>query len=100
MHVNILKAKEMLIDLRKRPPPIPPVFIHNQVVEVVQPYKYLGTLPVNNLTFDIDVVEMPTSMGIFTALPGVFDLESFIRMFYSCSIELVLTFAFSAGLCA
>lgn len=36
--------EQRIIDFRKKPPPIPSVFVHGQADKVVQQYKYLGTI--------------------------------------------------------
>ena len=49
--LNISKTKEMMIDFRKRPPPLQPVTIHGTVIETVEEYKYLGTIIDHKLTW-------------------------------------------------
>jgi len=42
--LNISKIKEMVIDFRKRPPPLQPVTIQEKAIETVEEYKYVGTI--------------------------------------------------------
>ena len=53
--INVAKTKEMTIDFGKNPVVTPPVVLNNQVVEVVNQYKYLGILVDNKLTFETQV---------------------------------------------
>ncbi|KAF7644795.1 hypothetical protein LDENG_00215730, partial [Lucifuga dentata] len=42
LHINTSKTKEMVIDFRKKSPPITPVNIQGLDMETVESYKYLG----------------------------------------------------------
>lgn len=52
LDINVSKTKDMIIDFRKNKNVISPVFINDQAVEVVEEYKYLGTIIDNRLSFD------------------------------------------------
>ena len=55
LDLNVLKTKEMLIDFRKNPPPVPYLEIDGKIVERVDEYKYLGTVIKNSLAFNKNV---------------------------------------------
>ena len=55
LDLNVLKIKEMLIDFRKNPPPVPYLEIDGKIVQRVDEYKYLGTVKDNSLTFNKNV---------------------------------------------
>ena len=52
---SIVKTKELVVDFRKNPPPVPELIIDDVAVERVAEYRYLGTVLDNNLTFDRNV---------------------------------------------
>ena len=43
LDLNIVKTKEMVVDFRKNPPPVPELIIDDVAVERVAEYRYLGT---------------------------------------------------------
>lgn len=84
--------------LGRRPPPILPSVINGQAVEVVQQYKYLGTIIDDKLTFepntDAVCAKAHQRMYFYRKLRSFNVDPTFMRMFYSCFIESVLTFSF------
>ena len=88
----------MTIDFGKNPVVTPPVVLNNQVVEVVNQYKYLGILVDNKLTFEpqVDAVckKVHQRMYFYRKLRNFYVDNTFMQMFYSCFIESVLTFTF------
>lgn len=50
--MNIAKSKEIDIDFRRKPLRTVPVVIHGEEVNVVDQYKYLGTIFDNTLKFE------------------------------------------------
>ena len=52
------KTKELLIDLRKKPPAVSPITIDGEIVERVEKYKYLGIIIDNILKFDSNVLSI------------------------------------------
>ena len=53
--LNTSKTKDMVIDFRrKQPGSPPPTYIKGSSIEVVDHYKYLGTVIDNKLKFDIN----------------------------------------------
>ena len=98
LDINVSKTKEMHIDFRKKPSVTSPVIINDQAVEVVQQYKYLGTIIDNKLTFEpqVDAVcsKAHQRMFFYRKLRNFNVDKTFMKMFYSCFIESVLTFSF------
>ena len=96
LNINVAKTKEMLIDLT--PSPISPVLMNDQSVEVVQQYKYLETVIDNKLSFephDDAVCKKAHQRMYFYRKLRSFNVDTtFMKMFYSCFIESVLTFCF------
>lgn len=52
---NVSKTKEMVIDFRKKRTVTLPVVISGVNVEIVNQYKYLGTVLDDRLTFEVNV---------------------------------------------
>ena len=98
LDINVSKTKEMIIDFRKKSPPILPAVICSQAVDVAQQYKYLRTIIDDKLTFEqnLDVVcaKAHQRMYFYLKLRSLDVDTTFMRMFYSSFIESVLTFSF------
>ncbi len=98
LDINVLKTKEMIIDFRKNPMVISPVVINDHVVEVVHQLKYLGTVIDEKLTFEthVDAVCKKAHQHMFylQKLCSFKVDRTFMKMFYSCCIESVITFSF------
>ena len=96
--MNVSTTKKMIVDFRKNPTVFSPVIINDQSVEVVQEYKYLGTVLDHKLTFEsqVDAIckKAHQRMYFYRKLSSFKVDNTFMRMFYSCFIESVLTFAF------
>ena len=84
--------------LIEKPPPYPPVFIHGQAVDTVQQYKYLGTIIDSNLSFEANTDAICTKahqrMYFYRKLRSFKVDTTFMKIFYSCFIESILTFSF------
>ncbi len=52
LDINVSKTKEMTVDCGNNPNVMPPVVIVDQAKEIVQQYKYLGTITDDKLTFE------------------------------------------------
>ena len=98
LNINVAKTKEMCIDFRRNPAVISPVVMDNQPVELVQQYKYLGTVIDSKLCFEshVDAVCKKAHQRMyFLRKLRSFNVDTvFMKMFYSCFIESVLTFTF------
>ena len=55
LDLNVHKTKEILIDFRKNPEPVPALMIDGETVERVNEYKYLGMVVDDRLVFDNNV---------------------------------------------
>ena len=97
-NINVSKTKELVIDFRKQCPPLPPTTIDGQLVETVEEYKYLGTIIDNKLCFnsqtDAVCAKAHQRLYFYRKLRNFNIDPTFMRMFYSCFIESVLTFCF------
>lgn len=51
LELNV-KTKEMIIDFRRKATKLDPVVIHEEEVDIVDQYKYLGTIFDNKLRFE------------------------------------------------
>lgn len=94
--LNILKTKEMVINFRKRPS-IEPISIHGSNIDIVEEYKYLGTIIDNKLTWKANTLARYTKAQ--QRLYFLRKLRSFkadtviLRLFYLTFIQSVVTFA-------
>ena len=97
LEINVSKTKEMTIDFRSLPSAISHVSIDNQVVENVTEYKYLGIVIDDKLSFQPQVNALCKKANqrlYFLRKLRSFDVgKSFMKTFYSCFIESVLSFA-------
>ena len=101
LQLNISKTKDMVVDFRrKQPGSPPPTYIKGSSIEVVDHYKYLGTVIDNNLKFDINtdsICRKGQQRLYFLRKLNSFNVDKVIlSLFYKSFIESVLTFAFIA----
>lgn len=98
LDLNVTKTKEMTIDFRRNPAPLPDLYIDGKKVERVNEYKYLGTILDNKLSFDSNTTAIEKKCR-----PRIYCLQklrslnvnrSILSSFYRCFIESVLTFGF------
>ena len=98
LDLNVTKTKEMIYDFRQKNRDVSTVQIHNQPVEKVSSYKYLGTTFEDTLKWDLNT-EFVLKKG-YQRLHLLRKLRSFnvdsniLKLFYSSFIESVLTFSF------
>lgn len=52
LELNVVETKEMVIDFQRNTTELDPVVIHGQEVDLVDQYKYLGTIFDNTLRFE------------------------------------------------
>ncbi len=88
----------MIIDFRKNPTDISPVVINDHVVEVVHQFKYLCTVIDEKLTFEAHVNDLCKKahqhMFYLRKVCSFYVDSTFMKMFYSCCIESVISFSF------
>ena len=98
ININVTKTKEIIIDFRRNPPSLSPTFICDQAIEVVKQYKYLGITIDDKLTFEQHVDHIckksQQRMFFYRKLRNFNVDKTFMRMFYCCFIETILSFAF------
>ena len=97
--LNVLKTKEIIIDFRIMKDILPPVLINDQIVEIVNKYKYLG------LTIDDKLNWRENSKTLLSRLNQrlyfLRRLRSFnfsstsLKMFYNAIIESIICFGIS-----
>ncbi len=98
LDINLFKTKDMIIDFRKNPTDISPVVINDHVVEVVHQFKYLCTVIDEKLTFEAHVNDLCKKahqhMFYLRKLCSFYMDSTFMKMFYSCCTESVISFSF------
>jgi hypothetical protein len=98
LDLNVKKTKEMLIDFRKNPTPVPDLLIDGVKVERVNAYRYLGTVLDEKLTLttNTDYINKKCQSRIYCLqkLRNLRVKASVLQDFYRCFIESVLTFSF------
>ena len=96
--LNATKTKDMCIDFRKDPPPQSDTVIHDNKVEVVDEYKYLGTTINNKLKWDrhcsVTYKKCQQRFYCLRKLRSVNTDSTILSMFYKYCIHSVLTFSF------
>ena len=95
LDLNIVKTKEMVVDFRKKNPPVPELIIDDVAVERVAEYRYLGTVLDNNLTFDRndDTIHKKCQSRIYCLqkLRNSGVASDILEMYYRACIQSVLT---------
>lgn len=98
LDLNVEKTKELLIDFRKNPSPVPDLLIDGMKVERVCEYKYLGTVLDEKLKFvantDLIHKKCQTRIYLLQKLRNLQVNPKVLQGFYRCFIESVLTFSF------
>ena len=98
LDLNIVKTKEMVVDFRKNPPPVPELIIDNVAVEKVAEYRYLGIVLDNNSTFDrnVDTIHKKCQSCIYCLqkLRNMGVACDILEMYYRACIKSVLTVSF------
>lgn len=59
MDLNIAKTKELMFEFRRKGLTAESI-VHNECVEIVPSYKYLGTFFDNQLTLDVNTAALET----------------------------------------
>ena len=95
--LNPSKTKELIIDFRQNKPPMNPVLINNEHTEVVNKFKFLGTIISNDLKWQDNVtatVKKANKRLYFLRLLNTFNVNlNILNRFYSSIIESILTFS-------
>ena len=98
--LNVKKTKELIIDFRVKKDPLLPVTIKDQVVEIVNTYKYLGVIIDDKLDRDAHVSKVNSKMSqrlFFLRKLNSFHIDSkSLYLFYTSVIESILRLCFQA----
>jgi hypothetical protein len=96
--LNVSKTKEMCVDFRKTKVDETASLIHDEPVEIVETFKYLGTVFDNKLKFDVNTehivkrgqqrVYLLRKLNSFSVSPVI------LCRFYQSFIESLLSFSF------
>ena len=96
--LNETKTKDMCIDFRRDPPPQTDTVIHDNAVEMVDEYKYLGTTIDNKLRWDrhctVTYKKCQQRLYCLRKLRSFNVDNTILSMFYKSCIQSVLTFSF------
>ena len=98
LDLNIEKTKELVIDFRKVKGALKPSIIHGEEVQLVDTYKYLGTVFDNHLKFhtntEVIVKKGQQRVHLLRMLNSFSVSKVILRIFYQSFIESLLTFSF------
>ena len=91
LSLNVIKTKEM-VDYRKKWAEHSPIFIDRAVVEQVESFKFLGVHITNKLTWSKTVMKRARQNLFPLGKLKRFGIgPQFLKRFYSCTIESILT---------
>ena len=100
LSLNISKTKEMIIDFRRKKENLEPVIINGQEVEVVEEYKYLGTIIDDKLSWKSNTHRVHAKAQqrlFFLRKLRSFNVDTcLLKLFYQTFINSILTFSFHA----
>ena len=96
LELNVKKTKEMVVDFRKFPSHSP-LYINGEIVELVDEYKYLGTILDKKLNFNSNVQQVYkkalSRMYFVRQLRKLKIDDKIMELFYTSIVQSVLTFA-------
>ena len=97
LELNTSKTKEMIVDFRRNPAPIDPLFIDGQAIERVDTFKFLGSHISSDLSWDNNtdsIIKRAQQRLYFLRQLKKFGLsKDILRQFYRAVVESVLTFS-------
>jgi hypothetical protein len=92
----VTKTKELIVDFRRKKSPIDPIIIKGEQVEMVDTYKYLGTIIDNQLDWspNVDAVcKRANQRLLFLRKLRQFHVSTqSLHLFYQATIQSVITF--------
>ena len=95
LELNVSKTKEVIVDFRKVKTPMLPLVIKDQAVEVVQSFKFLGSVISNDLRWEENTsgVRKKSQQRMFflRQLKKFGVSQNILLQFYMAIIESVLT---------
>lgn len=97
LNLNVKKTKELIIDFRTGPKKaIDPLVVHDETVDIVHNYKYLGNIINDKLKVDDNVVraykKANQRLYFIRKLKSVHVDRTVLTLFYKSIIESVITF--------
>lgn len=99
LDLNVTKTKELIIDFRKNQSTPEASIIHGENVEIVETYKYLGTMFDSNLRFDKNTESIikrgQQRIHLMRKLNSFNVSQRILCYFYHSFIESLLTFSFT-----
>jgi hypothetical protein len=97
LELNVKKTKEMIIDFRRVQVQHAPLYINNEMVEVVKDYKYLGTIIDDKFNFNANanaVFKKCQSRLYFVRQLSKLHIDNTILdLFYTATIQSVISFS-------
>ena len=98
LELNVSKTKEIVFDFRKEKSVVHPTVIHGDEVEIVDTYKYLGTVFDSQLKFDVNTHSLvkrgQQRIYLLRKLKSFSVDTKILSLFYQSFIESLLTFSF------
>lgn len=98
--LNVSKTKEVIVDFRRAPGPIAPLIINNENVEIVESFKFLGSIISQDIGWDAHVMAIRKKaqqrLYFLRQLRKFGVREVILIQFYRSIIESVLSFSITA----
>ena len=98
LDLNVTKTKEKIVHFRRQEHSPGKTIIHNNEVEIVSKYKYLGTVFDDKLKWDDNTEEIVKKgqqrLYLLQKLNYFFADQKILTLFYKSFIESVLSFSF------
>ena len=99
LELNVKKTKEMIVDFRRTHCDHEPLVINNVAVDVVENYKYLGTIIGDKFTFNQhaeNVFKKSNSRMYFLRQLKKLDVDSkIVQLFFTSVVQSVINFSIS-----
>ena len=96
LELNVKKTKELVIDFRRKPVPPQPLVINGEAVEIVEEFKYLGTILDNKLDWGANttsLVKKGNQKMFFLRKLRAFNVSAgILRRFYQAAVESVVSY--------
>ena len=100
LELNIKKTKEMIVDFRKGPVQHDTLYIDNEAVDVVNEYKYLGTIIDDQFKFNSNVdmlYRKARSRMYFVRQLRKLNIDTkILEIFYTSIVQSVITFSITS----
>ena len=94
--LNVKKTKELIVDFRRKPHPLAPLKIKGEEVEVVEQYKYLGSIIDRKLNWADNTTALvgkgQQRLHFLRKLRSFNVCPKILELFYTSTVQSVLTF--------